>query len=102
MPLATGDVAPVPARVLIVFRKTFVLVAPVTANPTIADEAPLEERLSIWLLLILITLLVFAQVMPVTDPPVPVDERPLMVLEAMLKVPVPPKLLLIVMPVIAA
>jgi hypothetical protein len=60
-------------------------VAPVTAKPNTVDEAPDDDNVLIVLALILTTGDVFAHVKPVTEPPVPVDDKPVMVLFAIFK-----------------
>ena len=81
MPFATGEVAPEPDNVLIVFWETFVVVAPVMAIPTTVDDAPVDDNVLIVLLLMFTTGEVLDELIAVTPPPVPVEDRPVTIFE---------------------
>ena len=55
--------------------------APVIAIPTTVDDAPVEESVFMGLALIFIPEEVFEQVIPVTFPPVPVEDRLFIILD---------------------
>ena len=77
----TVELALLPDTSQIVFLKTLVVVAPPIEIPVTAD-APVLARVLIALLLILINVEVFVQVIPVTLPPVPIDNKLLIVFVA--------------------
>ena len=72
---------PEPDKVLIVFEKTFVKVAPVMEIPKTVDDTPVELSVLIVFPLILTTVEVLEQDIPVTFPPAPVEDKPVTVFE---------------------
>lgn len=86
---------------VIVFVETLVFDAPLIITPDTVDAEPVEDKLLSAFVVMLIGLFEFEQVIPVTFAPVPVEVRPVIVLDEKLHGPDPLKELPIVIPVIA-
>ena len=77
----TVVVALLPDKSAMVFLRTFTVAPPVTPKPTTA-AAPVDDKVFIALLLMFEVVAGVAQVIPVTAPPVPVDDNPVTVFVA--------------------
>jgi hypothetical protein len=80
-PLTTGDVAPEPEIVFIVFPLTLTVAPPVICMPADVTLAPVDDSPLIALLAIdIVVTEVAASLRPTTAPPVPVEDNPEMIL----------------------